>query len=147
MSYPMTGRPGVQIGGLEIRADISPAFAEILTADACRFVARLAGRFESERRRLLAVRAQRQLEISSGVLPDFLQETREVRNGNWMAAPIPKDLADRRVEITGPPERKMLINALNSGASVYMSDFEDSNAPTWRQPDRGPDQPARCHPA
>ena len=111
---------------------ISAAFAEILTPDACRFVARLAGRFEGERQRLLAARAQRQRQISDGALPDFLDETREVRNSTWLAAPIPRDLADRRVEITGPPERKMLINALNSGASVYMSDFEDSNSPTWR---------------
>ena len=120
------------IEGLEIRADVSGEFAEILTPDARSFVARLAGRFEEERQRLLAARSQRQQQISDGALPDFLEETREVRDAMWSAAPIPRDLADRRVEITGPPERKMLINALNSGASVYMSDFEDSNSPTWR---------------
>jgi malate synthase len=132
----MDGKPApalpVEIAGLEIRAGVSAAFAEILTPDACRFVARLAGRFQQERQRLLAARSQRQRQIDDGALPDFLNDTREVRNSTWSAAPIPRDLADRRVEITGPPERKMLINALNSGASVYMSDFEDSNAPTWR---------------
>jgi len=117
---------------LEVRADVSPAFAEILTPDASVFLARLADRFEAERQRLLAARKERQRWISEGALPDFLDETREVRTSTWSAAPIPRDLLDRRVEITGPPERKMLINALNSGASVYMSDFEDSNAPTWR---------------
>jgi malate synthase len=118
--------------GLEIRADTSGDFAGILTPEACRFVARLASRFEEQRRKLLAARAQRQRQISEGALPEFLDETREVRASTWSTAPIPRDLADRRVEITGPPERKMLINALNSGASVYMADFEDSNAPTWR---------------
>jgi malate synthase len=132
----MGGKPApalpVEIAGLEIRAGVSAAFAEILTPAACRFVARLAERFQQERQRLLAARSQRQRQIDDGALPDFLNDTREVRNSTWSAAPIPRDLADRRVEITGPPERKMLINALNSGASVYMSDFEDSNAPTWR---------------
>src|SRR5215831_10713778 len=118
--------------GLEIRAEVSGTFAQILTPDACRFVAELARRFESERQSLLAARVERQCQISAGALPDFLSETGAMRASSWSAAPIPKDLADRRVEITGPPERKMLINALNSGANVYMSDFEDSNAPTWR---------------
>ena len=121
-----------ELGGMKVKADVSAAFAEILTPDACTFVAKLAARFEPERQKLLAARTQRQQQIRDGALPDFLEETREVRNSTWSVAPIPQDLADRRVEITGPPERKMLINALNSGASVYMSDFEDSNAPTWR---------------
>ena len=121
-----------ELGGMKVKAEVSAAFAEILTPDACTFVAKLAARFEPERQKLLAARTQRQQQIRDGALPDFLEDTREVRNSAWSVAPIPRDLADRRVEITGPPERKMLINALNSGASVYMSDFEDSNAPTWR---------------
>ena len=133
MAHAVAGkRSPLEIGGLQVQTAVSPAFAEILTPDACRFVARLAERFEEQRQKLLAARSQRQRQIREGALPDFLNETREVRGSTWSAAPIPRDLADRRVEITGPPERKMLINALNSGASVYMADFEDSNAPTWR---------------
>src|SRR5215813_12849392 len=118
--------------GLEIRAEVSGTFAQILTPDACPFVAQLARRFEGERQSLLAARVERQRQIDEGALPDFLNETAATRASSWFAAGIPQDLADRRVEITGPPERKMLINALNSGASVYMADFEDANAPTWR---------------
>ena len=118
--------------GLEIRAEVSGTFAEILTPHACRFVAELARRFEGERQSLLVARVARQRQISAGALPDFLSETAAMRASSWSAAPIPRDLADRRVEITGPPERKMLINALNSGASVYMADFEDANSPTWQ---------------
>ena len=124
--------PAAELGGMKVQAEVSTAFAEILTPEACKFVARLAARFEPERQKLLAARTERQRQIKDGALPNFLEETREVRESTWSVAPIPQDLADRRVEITGPPERKMLINALNSGASVYMSDFEDSNAPTWR---------------
>src|SRR5215831_21136656 len=116
---------------MKIQAEVSAAFAGILTPEACRFVARLAERFEPERQKRLAARTERQRQIKEGALPDFLEETRDVRSSTWSVAPIPKDLADRRVEITGPPERKMLINALNSGASVYMADFEDANSPTW----------------
>ena len=133
MAHSMAGNLSpLEIEGLEIRAGIPAAFAEILTPDACRFVARLGRRFEGQRQTLLAARTQRQQQLSAGELPDFLSETRDVRTSTWSAAPIPRDLADRRVEITGPPERKMLINALNSGASVYMADFEDANSPTWR---------------
>jgi malate synthase len=133
VAHPMAGEASpAEFGGLNLQAKVSPAFAGILTPAACRFVARLAETFEEERQTLLAARTQRQRQIAEGALPDFLNETREVRVAPWSVAPIPRDLADRRVEITGPPERKMLINALNSGASVYMSDFEDSNAPTWR---------------
>src|SRR5262249_36567661 len=88
-------------------------------------------RFERQRRRLLVARAERQKRFDAGELPDFLTETRPVRAGDWKIAPIPADLLDRRVEITGPTDRKMVINALNSGANVYMADFEDANAPTW----------------
>jgi malate synthase len=122
----------VKIGELEFHAPISGDCHEILSPGACSFVARLAERFEDRRQALLAARSVRQEEIRHGKLPDFLEETRDVRRAEWTVAPIRPDLADRRVEITGPPERKMLINALNSGANVYMSDFEDSNSPTWQ---------------
>jgi malate synthase len=109
-----------------------PAHAQILTPQALEFVADLARRFEGRRRELLARRAARQREFDAGALPEFLGETADVRRGDWRVAPIPPDLVDRRVEITGPVDRKMVINALNSGAQVYMADFEDSHAPTWR---------------
>jgi len=104
---------------------------EILTADALAFVAELQRRFGARRRELLRARAERQARIEAGDMPDFLPETREVREGHWRTAPPPGDLLDRRVEITGPVERKMVINALNSGARVFMADFEDANSPTW----------------
>src|SRR5712664_1445799 len=118
--------------GLEVHAPLEPGFAEILTAEARRFLTTLARAFEPRRQELLARRVERQRRLDAGEQPDFLRETRSVREGAWAVAPIPADLADRRVEITGPVDRKMIINALNSGARVYMADFEDSNAPTWR---------------
>src|SRR5216110_1903075 len=105
--------------------------ADILSPAALRFLAALARRFEPERQRLLARRRERQQELDAGRLPDFLPETKEIRDRDWTVAPIRPDLTDRRVEITGPVERKMMINALNSGANVFMADFEDANAPTW----------------
>src|SRR5208282_33253 len=105
--------------------------ASILTEDARAFLLKLAARFEPRRQELLARRQTVQREIDHGKLPDFLPETAEIRQSEWKVAPIPKDLLDRRVEITGPVDRKMIINALNSGANVYMADFEDSNTPTW----------------
>ncbi len=105
---------------------------EILSADALAFVAELHRRFDGTRRRLLSARAERQARIHAGELPDFLPDTREVREGDWQVAPVPADLHDRRVEITGPVDRKMVINALNSGARCFMADFEDANSPTWR---------------
>src|SRR5216110_269034 len=105
--------------------------ADILSPGALEFVGALARRFEAERRRLLARRRERQQELDAGRLPDFLPETKEIRDRDWTVAPIRPDLTDRRVEITGPVERKMMINALNSGANVFMADFEDANAPTW----------------
>ena len=111
--------------------------ADILSPGALEFVGALARRFEAERRRLLARRRERQQELDAGRLPDFLPETKEIRDREWTVAPIRPDLTDRRVEITGPVERKMMINALNSGASVFMADFEDSNAPTWENNVRG----------
>jgi len=105
--------------------------AGVLTADARAFLLKLAARFEPRRQELLARRQTVQREIDHGKLPDFLPETAEIRQSEWEVAPIPKDLLDRRVEITGPVDRKMIINALNSGANVFMADFEDSNSPTW----------------
>ena len=105
---------------------------EILSADALAFVAELHRRFDATRRSLLTARVERQARIDAGELPDFLPETREVRESDWRVAPVPADLQDRRVEITGPVDRKMVINALNSGARCFMADFEDANSPTWR---------------
>jgi len=110
---------------------ITPDFAGILTPDALEFVAKLHRRFEQRRQSLLAARAARQKEFDAGKLPDFLPETRKIREGDWRVAPQPKDMLDRRVEITGPTDRKMVINALNCGASTFMADFEDANCPTW----------------
>ncbi|NBB15340.1 malate synthase A [Caulobacter sp. SLTY] len=104
---------------------------EILTPEALAFVADLHRRFDARRRELLAARAARQAQFDAGELPDFLAETASVRAGDWKVAPIPADLLDRRVEITGPVDRKMIINALNSGAKVFMADFEDATSPTW----------------
>ncbi len=105
---------------------------EILTPEALAFLAVLHRRFEAERQTLLAARRARQAQFDAGHLPGFRADTREIRDGDWMVAPIPAALLDRRVEITGPVDPKMVINALNSGANCYMADFEDSTAPTWR---------------
>src|SRR5438477_3343030 len=118
--------------GLELHAPLEPGFAKILTAEARRFLTVLARASELRRQELLARRVARQRRLDAGERPDFLPETRSVREADWTVAPIPADLLDRRVEITGPVDRKMVINALNSGARVFMADFEDSNAPTWR---------------
>ncbi len=117
--------------GILVQGEVTEAYAEILTPEALRFVAKLAGEFEERRRQLLAARARRQKEIDAGKMPQFLAETEEIRKADWKVAAIPKDLEDRRVEITGPVDRKMIINALNSGANVFMADFEDSNSPAW----------------
>jgi malate synthase len=126
---PSGPQPGLR--DVEVAAPVTPAQAEILTPDALRFVAELHRAFDGRRQELLARRAETRTAIRGGRLPDFLPETREIRERAWTVAPIPADLRDRRVEITGPVERKMIINALNSGASVFMADFEDSNSPTW----------------
>jgi len=118
--------------GMATLATRNDVETQILTPEACRFLTRLAREFESRRRELLQRRQVRQREIDAGVMPDFLPETADIRESDWMVAPIPQDLLDRRVEITGPVDRKMIINALNSGASVFMADFEDSNSPTWK---------------
>jgi malate synthase len=108
-----------------------PEWRSVLTPDAIAFVNGLAEKFSGERARLLALRESGQREFEAGKLPDFPEETRALRAADWRVGSIPQDLMDRRVEITGPPERKMVINALNSGANVFMADFEDSLCPTW----------------
>ena len=115
----------------EIKGKLSEEFDEILTDDALEFVSKLHRYFNPTRKKLLENRKSRQLELDRGVKPDFLSDTEFIRKGNWKVAPIPADLQDRRVEITGPVDRKMIINALNSGVKVFMADFEDSNSPTW----------------
>jgi malate synthase len=117
--------------GFELKAPVPAGGEEILTAEALQFVEALIRKFNPTRQHLLAARAERQRAIEAGTLPDFLEATRSVRESEWTVAPIPADLQDRRVEITGPVDRKMIINALNSGASVFMADFEDANSPTW----------------
>jgi malate synthase len=117
--------------GIEITCGIDPKYADILTPEALAFVAGICRKFEPRRQELLARRAARQREFDAGKRPDFLPETAHVRSGDWKIAPLPADLQDRRVEITGPTDRKMVINALNSGANVFMADLEDSSTPTW----------------
>ena len=117
--------------GVQILGPLAPGYEEILTPAALALVADLHRRFEPRRRELLALRVERQRRLDGGELPTFLAATRAVRDGDWRIAPLPPALACRRVEITGPVERKMIINALNSGADSYMADFEDSNTPTW----------------
>ncbi len=117
--------------GIEIKAPLKPGFEKILTPEALALVAKLHREFNGRRHELLAKRAERVKRLDAGEKPDFLAETRKIREGDWKIAPVPKDLQCRRVEITGPVERKMIINALNSGADAYMTDFEDSNAPNW----------------
>ena len=116
---------------LHVLAPVPPAYAEILTPEARSFVADLAATFTGQVEELLRRRARVQEEYDAGRSPDFLAATAAVRAAEWYVAPIPRDLLDRRVEITGPVERKMIINALNSGANVFMADFEDSTTPTW----------------
>lgn len=106
-------------------------YPDILTSEALQFLTELERNFGERRHQLLAERIARQEMIDAGYMPDFLPETRHIRESEWTVAPIPADLQDRRVEITGPVDRKMVINALNSGANVFMADFEDSHAPTW----------------
>jgi malate synthase len=112
-----------------LRSDVE---MQILTPEASAFLTKLAREFEARRQQLLARRRARQQQIDAGQFPDFLPETAHIRQADWTVAPIPHDLLDRRVEITGPVDRKMIINALNSGADVFMADFEDSNSPTWQ---------------
>ena len=117
--------------GIEIRGATLPEYSQILTREALAFLAKLHREFEPRRQELLKKRALRQREFDAGKLPDFLPETAQLRESDWSISPQPKDMLDRRVEITGPTDRKMVINALNSGASTFMADFEDANCPTW----------------
>jgi malate synthase len=117
--------------GMEIKGEIKPGYEQILTSEALELVAALSREFEPRRQQLLAARAERAKRLDAGERPDFLAETAHIRAGDWKIAPIPQALECRRVEITGPVERKMVINALNSGADSYMTDFEDSNTPNW----------------
>src|SRR5712671_5785734 len=116
---------------ITVTGRVTAQFAEILTPEALDFIAKLHRQFEPRRQELLLQRAARQRDFDAGRLPDFLPETRQVRENDWKIATQPKDMLDRRVEITGPTDRKMVINALNSGASTFMADFEDANCPTW----------------
>ncbi len=117
---------------MKITGKSSPESEQVLTPAALAFLEKLANEFGPRRRALLEARAERQKEIDAGQLPDFLPGTAGIRESDWTVAPVPADLQDRRVEITGPTDRKMMINALNSGASVFMADFEDANSPTWK---------------
>lgn len=126
LDQTMTASPTV-----EITAPVTGRMTEILTPEALTFLAELHTRFEPRRQERLSARRIRQAQFDAGALPDFLPETAEVRDSDWTVAPIPADLQDRRVEITGPVDRKMIINALNSGARVFMADFEDANSPTF----------------
>ena len=117
--------------GIQINGKFTPEYAEILTPEALAFFAKLQRKHNERRKELLQKRVERQVRLDAGELPDFLPETKSIRESDWTVAPCPADIQDRRVEITGPVDRKMIINALNSGAKVFMADFEDSNAPTW----------------
>ena len=128
----MNARSTLQMpAGVEITGEIGSAFADILTPAALAFVAKLERAAGGRRKDALKRRAERQVDFDAGKMPDFLPETKHIRAGDWTCAPIPQDLQDRRVEITGPTDRKMVINALNSGARMFMADFEDANSPTW----------------
>src|SRR6185503_502771 len=114
------GTPSTKTDQLTVHGSMDPGYEEILTPEALHFISELHRRFNDRRLQLLALRAERQTRIDAGEMPDFLPETASVRASEWQVAPIPADLQDRRVEITGPVERKMVINALNSGANVFM---------------------------
>jgi malate synthase len=121
----------ISLPGIALTVENTDRYGEVLTPDALAFVADLHRTFEAERRDLMNRRVARQKKWDAGALPDFLDETADIRSADWRVGAIPADLEDRRVEITGPTDRKMVINALNSGANVFMTDFEDANAPTW----------------
>jgi malate synthase len=130
-------RDSFQIPGIQLPPDQPNLFDRILTPPALRFVAHLARKYEQRRRDLMKARAERQARLDAGEQLGFLPETRPIREAGWTVAPVPADLQDRRVEITGPVDRKMMINALNSGASTFMADFEDSSTPSWENMVRG----------
>lgn len=127
-----TEKPGLQMpDGMEVKGRIKPGYERVLSKDALEFVAEIARRFDQTRQELLGKRETRQRNWDAGALPDFLSETKDIRTEDWKVADIPSDLQKRWVELTGPAERKMVINALNSGADVFMTDFEDALSPTW----------------
>ena len=117
--------------GVQLTLPVPDVAADILSAEALAFLVDMSRTFEPRRLELLALRQTKQKEFNAGKRPDFLPETAAIRAGDWKVAPCPADLQDRRVEITGPTDRKMVVNALNSGANVFMADFEDSTTPTW----------------
>jgi malate synthase len=121
----------IHLSGVEILAPVSESYATILTPEAVDFIVDLHRTFNVRRKELLEARHERQKRLDAGERPNFLEETRSIRESAWTVAPLPADILDRRVEITGPVDRKMIINALNSGAKVFMADFEDSSTPTW----------------
>ena len=125
------GKAAYRIGGAGIHAARGPRYDDILTKEALAFVTELHKKFEKKRSDLMAKRTARQARFDKGELPDFLAETRKIRESDWKVGKLPKDLLDRRVEITGPVDRKMVVNALNSGAEVFMADFEDACSPSW----------------
>ncbi|MDQ6631165.1 MAG: malate synthase A, partial [Verrucomicrobiota bacterium] len=119
--------------GIEIKAPSDGQFSEILTPDSLEFLAKIVRKFSARREELLVRRIDRQKEIDGGIMPDFLAFTKNIREDkSWKVAPVLADLHDRRTEITGPVDRKMIINALNCGAKVFMADFEDATSPTWK---------------
>ncbi len=124
---PFSLPPGMVLEGV-----LPQGSEKVLTPDTLAFVAELVRRFRPQAEQLLERRRDMQRRYDAGERPNFLSATEEIRSSEWTVAPIPADLQDRRVEITGPTDRKMIINALNSGANVFMADFEDSNSPTWR---------------
>jgi malate synthase len=124
-------KPADQTQHLVIRGEPGPCYEKVLTPAAVAFIADLERTFGPERRRLLAHRGELQRRLDAGWKPDFLPETKAIRDAEWRVAPIPRDIQDRRIEITGPTDRKMVINALNCGANVYMADFEDATTPSW----------------
>src|ERR1700738_905032 len=117
--------------GVTIDGAIKPGFEKVLTKEAVAFVADLQRKFNARREELLAMRVERQKKLDAGEKPDFLPDTKRIRDSDWIVAPLPQDILDRRVEITGPVDRKMIINALNCGANVFMADFEDASTPPW----------------
>jgi malate synthase len=119
------------VEGVEVRGPMEGTAAEVLSDEALEFVAGLQREFDPARKSLLRKRVERQAELDAGARPEFPSSTAAIRDGDWRVAPVLDDLQDRRVEITGPTDRKMMINALNSGAKTFMADFEDANAPTW----------------
>src|SRR5947208_16635041 len=123
--------------GIELNGALEPGFEEVLTPDALDFVAVLHREFAERRDELLRAREERRARLAAGESLNFLSGTLEVREGDWQVAPAPRDMRQRWIEITGPTDRKLTINALNSGADGFMADFEDANAPTWSNMVRG----------